>query len=229
MAKSKTLESEEMMRLLDEYRLENSGAKITIPKFGEYVRSKGIEIQDYTIRRDERFRKYMNEVMQNSEERMIHDLVTYKTIDIEAFFKKNNTKEKLKEAIILRDRYYANIAANAAEAIKAKKSAEMKLQKYEKRVEELEQQLTAVQARVDNADIRKKNETITKLKEILSSYVYPDAANAILEREGLLEVANSVIPDEIMEEKTVCADTDIMDIQESKYSSVNNLLGGFDE
>lgn len=229
MAKNKTLESEELIRLLDEYRLENPGIKLAIPKFGAYVRSKGIDIQDYTIRRDEQFRKYVSEVMKNSEEKTINDLVTYKTIDVESFFKKNNTKAKLKEAIILRDRYYANIAANAAEAIKAKKSMEKKLQKYEKRVEELEQQLTAVQARVDNADIRKKNEMIAKLKEILNSYVYPDAANAILKREGILEVVNTVIPDKTMEEKTVCADTDITNIQESKYSTVNNLLGGFDD
>lgn len=76
MAKNKTLESEELMRLLDEYRLENPGIKLAIPKFGAYVRSKGIDIQDYTIRRDEQFRKYVNEVMKNSEEKTINDLRT---------------------------------------------------------------------------------------------------------------------------------------------------------
>ena len=83
-----------------------------------------------------------------------------------------------------------------------------------------------MQAKTDNADIRQKNETIAKLKSILDSYIYPEAANAILEKEGLLEVVNTVIPEERMKEKTFDADTDIASFE---YNAVNKLLGGFDD
>ena len=141
------------------------------------------------------------------------------------------TKEKLKEAIIIRDRYYANVASRAAEAIREKNIAEEKVKKMEGRITELEEQINCVQAKADNADIRKKNEVISKLRGILYSYIYPDAANAILKEQGVLEIVNSVIPDEIMEEKMIHADTKIKDekIKNSKYNSVNELLGGFDE
>lgn len=231
MAKRKTIESEDLIKLLDEYRLENPGVKIKIPNFGMYIRNRGIEVQDHTIRRDKKFREYLDSVDKSTEEDVYHDLVTYRTIDIDAFLTRNNTKEKLKEAIIIRDRYYANVASRAAEAIREKNIAEEKVKKLEGRIAELEEQINCVQAKADNADIRKKNDVISKLRAILYSYIYPDAANAILKEQGILEIVNSVIPDEIMEEKMIHADTKIKDekIKNSKYNSVNELLGGFDE
>ena len=91
---------------------------------------------------------------------------------------------------------------------------------------ELEAQLANVQAQADHADIRQKNEVIARLKKLLDSYVYPDAANAILAREGLLEIVSSVIPEEQMKKHTITADTEI---RYSEYDSVNELLGDFDD
>lgn len=224
MSKIKTIKSEELIKLLDEYRLDNPGMKLTIPKFGAYIRNKGFDIPDYTIRRDQSFREYLDNVNKDSEEDVYNDVVTYKTIDTEAFLTKNNSKSKLKEALDMRDRYYANIAARAAESIKARKTAEEKAKQLEERVAELEDQLVNAQAKADNADIQKKDMAIAKLKAILDSYIYPDAANALLKKDGILEVINSVIADEVMDEKTIHADTEI---KTSKYDSVNKLLGGF--
>lgn len=96
----------------------------------------------------------------------------------------------------------------------------------EKRIAELETQLENVQAKADNADIRQKNAVIASLKAILDSYIYPEAANAILEKEGLLDVVNTVIPEELIKQKSIDADTDIKSFG---YDSVNKLLGGFDD
>lgn len=226
MSKKKTIESDDLIRLLDEYRLDNPGAKIKIPKFGVYIRNKGFKVEDYTIRRDQKFREHLDAINQSSEEDIYNDLVTYKTIDVDAFLIKNNTRAKLKEAISTRDSYYANIAARAAESIKARSVAEERAKELEAHITELEVQLANVQAKADNADIRKKNAAIVKLKALLDSYIYPDAANAILQKDGILEVINSVVPDEVMEKKTIHADTDV---KVSKYDSVNKLLGCFDD
>ena len=40
MAKKKTVEAEVLIKLLDEYRLENPNVKVTIPQFGVYTKSK---------------------------------------------------------------------------------------------------------------------------------------------------------------------------------------------
>ena len=226
MSRSKSISSEELIRLLDEYRLENPGSKIKIPKFGEYIRSKGYNVQEYTIRRSQEFRKYLISINQNSEEQIYNDIVTYKSIDVDAFLAHNNTKDKLREALITRDRYYARISAHAAEAIRKRKIAEDEIDHLKERIAELESELTNVQAKANNKDIRQKNELISKLRAILSSYIYPDAANAMLKKDGILDVLNSLIPDEAMKQKEIYADTEI---SLSKYGVVNNLFGGFDE
>ena len=40
MARVKTYKIDEIIKLLNEYRFENSGAKVTIPKFGEDMLSR---------------------------------------------------------------------------------------------------------------------------------------------------------------------------------------------
>lgn len=59
MAKKKTVEAEVLIKLLDEYRLDNPNVKVTIPQFGVYIRNKGYNVQDYTIRRSTEFRAYL--------------------------------------------------------------------------------------------------------------------------------------------------------------------------
>lgn len=45
MARTKTYQTKELIALLNEYKIENPGMRVTIPKFGAYLRSKGYEIQ----------------------------------------------------------------------------------------------------------------------------------------------------------------------------------------
>lgn len=226
MPKKKTVEDETLIRLLDEYRFDNPKVKVSIPQFGAFIRSKGYDVLDYTIRRRTEFRKYLDKVNYDTDENIRSDLVTYKTLDVDAFLEKNCTKARLRDAIFARDSYYARIAANAVEAIDARKTMENKVHNLETRIIELENQLANVQAKADNADIRLKNITIAKLKGILDGYIYPEAANAILEKEGILEVVNAVIPSELMQEKMLDANTDI---QSFECDSVNKLLGDFDD
>ena len=108
--------------------------------------------------------------------------------------------------------------------IQDKKRMEEQLKKSEERAAVLEAAMEKMQVKADNAKLKERDETIRKLRRILESYIYPDAANALLAKEGILEVASTVIPEEIMQEKTITADAEV---QESEYKSVNKLMGGF--
>lgn len=79
MARVKTYKIDEIIKLLNEYRFENSGAKVTIPKFGEYIRDKGYAIEDHTLRRDDEFRAYLNKINEDDENRLLNGVVTYRT------------------------------------------------------------------------------------------------------------------------------------------------------
>ena len=225
MPKQKSIEDDELIRLLDEYRLNNPNIKVTIPVFGTYIRSRGYDVQDHTIRRRTGFREYLETVNQGSEEVIYSDLVTYQTLDVDVFLSEHRTRESLKEPLMVRDRYYARIAAHAAEAISARKKAEKKAQELEVHCSELEEHWSEVQRKAVNAEFKQKEQAVVKMKKLLDDYIYPDAANAILQREGILEVVSSVVPQKQMEKHMIGADTGIGPFE---YDSVNSLLGDFD-
>lgn len=116
--------------------------------------------------------------------------------------------------------------------IKKAQELEARISELEALVSELNTKLEDIKAKNTSEELKKKNETIRKLKNVLDDYVYPDAANAILKKEGILEVANSLVPEDVIESKTVSANTDINEVPDkklSKYDLVNSILGGFDE
>ena len=225
MARAKSITTETLIELLTEYLAETPPKKkIKIPEFGKYIRSRGYEVEDYTIRRNKEFIQYVETVKVSREEVLYQELAAFQTLDVDAFLNKNGTKAKLKEALMQRDRYYAAMAENAAKLIQDKKRMEEQLKKSEERAAVLEAAMEKMQVKADNAKLKERDETIRKLRRILESYIYPDAANALLAKEGILEVASTVIPEEIMQEKTITADAEV---QESEYKSVNKLMGGF--
>lgn len=216
MARKKSYDIKSILGLLNEYKVENPGMKVTIPNFGSYIRNKGYDIKDHTLRRDDEFRQYLEEVNKGEENEVLNDLVTYKTIDVDAFLEENNNKTKLKEAIINRDRYYANISLNAVKAIKEKKSLKNRNEKLEEKIKDLESTIEKLKEEILNKktlneEIKEKNRTIIALKNVLEDYIYPDAANAILKKEGIIDTVNNIVADEVIEKKSIHADTNIDD------------------
>lgn len=225
MARNKSFNSNDLIRLLDEYRLQHYEKTIKIPAFGKFIREQGYDIQDHTIRRDANFRAYLEDVNRGQEENFYNDLITYQTIDANAFIEKNRTKNAMKEALINRDNYYASIANKAMKAINEKKKAEEDLEKAKKQIKELEEKLEKNKTKINKKELKEKDEIIKKLKRILSQYIYPDVANAFLEKEGILDVVNEICSEKLVEKITIDVDTDM---KKFKHDSVNKLLGGFE-
>lgn len=169
MARVKTYKIDEIIKLLNEYRFENSGAKVTIPKFGEFIRDKGYAIEDHTLRRDDEFRAYLNKVNEDDENRLLNGVVTYRTLDADAFLAKNNSRSKLKEALTTRDRYYANIAARAADAIKAKRTSDKKAQELEARISELEALVSELNTRLEDMKAKNTSEELKRKMRLSES------------------------------------------------------------
>ena len=243
MSRAKTYSTKEVIGFLNEYRIENPGLKISIPKFGTYLRGKGCDVQDHTLRRDEEFKKYLEKINKEESSERFNELITYKTIDVDAFIEKNNNKVKLREALINRDRYYADIAAKATEAICEKNESLEKMRKSDAETAKLKEQIKKMEekkeaTKTDDSELKKKDEIITALKNIIDDYIYPNAANAILRKEGILKIENNIIDDEVIDKQMMDANTSIDDDNAEevekrdtkfKYASVDSLLGGFDD
>lgn len=228
MARSKVLSSDELIKQVDEFRFENPGTCVSIPALGEYIRKKGFPIQDYTLRRDADLRKYIESIVKKEDGNTYVEVVTYRTLDVDTFLENNRTQAELKAALSQRDQYYARIAATAVEAIKKKKATEKSLQELQEKCAALESALAHKAQKEDTAAMKEKDAVITKLKGILDTYVYPDVANTLLEKEGILETVNHIVNLQSVESLTLKANAPIS-APGSRYDSVNRLLGDFDE
>lgn len=107
-------------------------------------------------------------------------------------------------------------------------------------IKETEKKLIEEKEKNTDTKIKEKDKAIVAMKNILDDYIYPDMANAILKRDGVLKVVNSVVDNDVVDEKSICANTDIENLgkkeqndneenKKSEFSSVNSILGGFDD
>lgn len=240
MGRKKTYNTEEMIGMLNEYRMQKPGIRLTIPKFVEYLESKGYTVGSHTLRRDEKFREYLESMNESEAENEYNDLVTYRTIDAQAFIEHNKTVPRMKEALVNRDRYYSKIASKAVRAIKEKNECLRKIEELEDRIRELEQtieEMTAAAEKMkkstDGSELQEKDMLIIKLRGILDDYIYPDMANAILKKEKILEAVNSVVSDESAAKNMMPAGDSINEQKpekkKSRFGSVDSLMSGFDE
>lgn len=221
MPRNKSINTDELIRLLTDFRKQHGGKKVKIPELGAFIRANGYAVQDYTIRRNAEFMEYLAGINTDEEEVIYSELVAYRTLDAEAFLAKNHTRIELVKALTKRDQYYARVAQAAVDAIRSRREIEKKLEEANEHIKTLESAMLEADKRAESAVNKEKDEEIRKLKNLLKNYVYPDMANALLAQEGILEVSASGIQEAVIEEHTVKPDTDL-------GSAVDLLLGKFD-
>lgn len=247
MPRQKTMSTEKMIELFDEFHAQYPRTKYKTSIFGKYLREKGYEVSDKSIRRNEEFREYVNSVM-NSKQEELNDTVVFVTLDTEEFINHNNTKDKMKEALAIRDQYYANVAASANASIQKRKEYETMLETAEERNRLLEEKCRMLQERLENEKehsnkqaekIEKANEIIGKMIDLIEGYVYPEVANTFLQKEGIIDYLTSPLPEIAVDQRTVTLNDEIGAEAEGEYdpetgvvssfASVNDLLGGFED
>ncbi|MDO4615204.1 MAG: hypothetical protein Q4B15_06195 [Lachnospiraceae bacterium] len=218
MPRPKSIETDELLSLLHEYSMGISGVTITIPRFGDFVRSKGHNIKNHTLRRNAALKAALTRINQETDSLILKDLVTYRKLDVEAFLAQHRTLPDLREAIRIRDSYYESIAARGASAIRKNKELLTQIEELTKKCSELDRQLSEV-----TAALSQKSVAIDGLREILDSYVYPSVANTLMAEMGLAEVVNEIVDKEVVDSKTLLPDTNI-----SNFDSINKLMEGFE-
>ena len=243
MARNKKISTEELKKYVTEFYLEHPNEKITIPKVGEYIRTvKGKDVGDYLIRRDPEIKQMINDLKEKSEnfDNAEKTVVVYHPLDAELFIRTNSKREDLIKALTARDAYYSKITASAAKAFEENKKLKAELRTYKAQCKELKNELKEKVSRRESKEIREKDAEIASLIALLKDYVYPDAANALLAKEGLLEVNSTMIDPERLEENTIHADTIIQNEEHKEQhkeqeihgkkldKSVEDLLKGFD-
>lgn len=214
MARPSIIDTNILIGLIDRYFNEECNgdtSRLKASKIGEYARRNGYDWADYLIRRNTDAMEYMNRLKENNEEVHIHTVSVYRDIDLEAFLQKNNTPEKLKTAIQGRENYYRELARSADYSFKEKKKLEEKIRELQQELNSLGQQLSEQEA--DNSSLKKENKHYKaenkKLRDIVDTYVYPEVANELLKKDGLIKNSADVVNPDHLEANLVTADSDV--------------------
>lgn len=226
MARNKKITTEQLIGLIDQYAFDHPREKINIPSLCSYICEKGFDVAAYLIRRDKAARERIDKLNAHDNEEMQRSVVTYHQLDIEKFFSTNGTREKMKASLAQRDTYYASIASSAAKAFEESKELKASIDYYRKTNEDLKAKLEEKAQKTENKAIREREAVIRRLKKLLDNYVYPEVANQLLAKEGLLETVSEIINSESLAAITVEPSTDISKVS---FQSVEDLIKDFDD
>ena len=218
MARRAKIDSDTLISLIDQFYAEkcdgNTGL-LKIPQIGEYVRSKDYDVADYLIRRSDDAIAYIKKLQESTEETHVHTVAVYRDLDMDAFLMKNNTKEKIKVALKERENYYREITNSATYSFKENKRLEQQVNELKVKNKKLEEELESLESKgtnlgKDNRNYKAENQ---KLREIIKTYVYPEIANELLKKQGLLKDNPGVIKLDELESEIATAETDITGIK----------------
>lgn len=211
MGRKKAIEDSELLMLIDEYFLNECNGKasrISYVDVAKYIREHGYpKIKDYIISSNPAARKHIEE-LKKQQDKSLTTLVTYRTLDVNDFLKKNSSKEQLTKALTALSDYYKTVADSAVTVFR-------KLKEYERKIKELEDALSK-----KDAENKKLNEKISSLKQqnkelkdekgkyrsVIDKYVYPEIANKLLSDEGIANLPSEHITDE---PEVITADTEM--------------------
>lgn len=210
MARKRLISNEDLLSLLEQYLISQCSRNpnlVKISKFGEFVRLNGYpEVTDTTIRRNNLFRNKLEEYKSVYEDESYQTAIAYKTLDVENFILHNRSPIAMKQALTDLSQYYKKIADLA---ISYKKEADELREKYSALKGESEVLRTSL---IEGKVLQEENQ---KLRDIITTSVYPEIANELLKAEGLLKSDHSIITDDFLTNSIVTADTRI-DFSEGK-------------
>lgn len=224
MARKIKIDTETLISLVGQFyaeKCDNNPAALKIPAIGEYIRSQGYDVADYLIRRNQDVRDYITRLQNNTEETYINSVSVYRDMDINAFVEKNNTPSKLIKAIKERENYYREVTTSAAYCFQENKKLQRKIQDMEKRIKELEASMAKDEGVYSETsrlckELKAEND---QLRNVVDTYVYPEIANELLKKQGLLKTTADIVDVEKVEESIISSDTDVSQIK-------NNVLKG---
>ena len=215
MPRTKLITPEELVALAEKYMIDQRVDTIKIPALGRYIRESGHpEIADYTLRRCPELKEYIQRINEKSSEEALIKVATFSTLDVNVFLTNNNTLPKLRVALSERDAYYQRVAmaAGTLNTIYQKTTAEnedlkIKMESLEAEVQTAHHQIEQLKTAL--SDIKVLQSENKQLRSLISKYVYPEAANSLLHKEGLVSIDSSITDSDKLKEVVMTAETDI--------------------
>ena len=230
MARPKQIEDSVLLELIKKYFDEECNynvKKLKASEITKYINTHGYpDYQASTLRRTPAATDYIESLKKLTGEKHYVTVVAYQTVDAAALVETNRSKDKLIRAITERDLYYKEVADSAAYHFEkyGKLQKEYEVQKGENlfltnRVTELEGQVFNCKSEIKQlkADLKARN-------TVIDTYIYPEIANTLLEKEGAVRKTDNYLKDDILENNIIYANTDIGAFSKSGSSVISGLF-----
>lgn len=229
MGRKKTIDTDELISLIDEFytmRCNRDASLLKLPAIGEYIRAKGYPVQDYILRRNELARDYIDQLRTTTEEAHIRSVSVFRDIDTDSFLQKNNTMSKLKRALIERESYYKEITNSAAFGFKENKQLKAEIIELKNTIFKLQSELSeeTENRKIMKANNQSLNKEIKILRDIIDTYVYPEIANELLKKSGLINETAGIVDDSIVNKKIVSSNTNVANIKNTVVKGLFDRL-----
>ena len=183
MPRPKAYTDDQMMALVNDYHLKYPELYIKASELADYGDTHGYpNIKPYSIRRSKKVWKYISDLNEDNNASLQLTVVTWEMLDVDEFLAKNNSRGKLKQAILAREQYYAEACRAAGTFLKEKKSLEAKNLELQSQINTLNQQIESLKNANTNKINKQSAEMLVRMKAVLDRYVYPDIANNILKK-----------------------------------------------
>lgn len=229
MARKNKIDTESLINLIDKFLIEKCDGNVKqlkIPEIGNYIRENGYEVEDYLIRRNQVARQHIQNLNDTSEEEHFLQVAVFRDINYELFFQRNTTKGKIISGLKERDEYYRKITMSAAHAFKENKKLEKQNNELLQKNIELKEQFSHIQGCEKSSSLVNKeyiNEN-KKLREIIDIYVYPEIANELLRKQGLIVQTAEIVNSTVLDREIISADDKIPEI---KTNVIKGLFNNF--
>ena len=230
MARPKLIEDSVLLKLIQEYFDEECNGDIKKLKASEitrYINAHGHpNYPASTLRRTKAAVDFIESLKKQSSNERYLTVAAYQTIDAAALVDSNKSRNRLICAITERDLYYKRIADSAAhffekqDQLKKKYDAEKEKNLIlTNKIEELEQQIKA-----DKTELKKLRDELKATNSIIKTYVYPEIANELLEKEGIIRKTEHLLKEESIENEIITTTTDVKAFSKSNSNVIEGLF-----
>lgn len=147
MARKKYIDDETLITLIDTYYLESGRSERALQptQITDYINANGYpKYQVTALRRNEKAKEHIQELLTASKEKGTSLLISYKTLDVQSFLDRNSTRQKMITALTELDTYYKSICDNALSMQKEAVSYKTKLDSASKKIENLTDKLQSL-------------------------------------------------------------------------------------
>ncbi len=234
MARPKTYDSNHIIGLVEDYFVNVANGDPCMLKFShleKHLNENGLEVKAYNLRRDPELLKKLEELKKSAH--VGYEKITdasYKNLDIEEFIRKSYDLNSMRKALAELDEYWKEVYFKSKIAGKENKrllSERSELIKNNHELEEAVGELTEKVEQLEDDRNRLASEN-AYLRGQIKKYIYPAAANFLLEKMNLpknkdVGITNAAVK-ELIDEGAPKAFDGIQRKKERKLSREEELL-----